>query len=384
MYKKFYLSVLLLLLLGSLQPLHSQTVYSITQDVNFTEPTDCFTEEVSSQQSNWTGGEVTVDMTHDIFGNPTSPTLYNTVNNNGWRYIYFDIFDVDALGNETLEATVTKYSPILSGGVSSGSSSTTYNIGILDLINNNVTSGQKRIKVRFRMTLSNLAHTINGYVEGNGVLQCSATPLDGNSVECNIGTTDCFNYSACGELDVYGYAELEPIYDMMGNIIAYGSRYTYFAFIIGGSGDYTYSWSTIGVPHIGTGSTFSFVDPNRGTPRSYLTVTDNVTGCVYTWRSGRFKTDDLEPAGELTLQAGPNPASTTDRITLRFNLPTDDTYNLGVYDMSGKLVLDIPTQNETTAGEHTLQLNKNLSPGIYLVRLTTGTHGAKTSKLIVQ
>lgn len=292
MYKKLYLSVFLLLLVGVLQPLQGQSVYSITQDIIFSEPTDCFTEEVSSQQSNWIGGEITVNMTHNILGNPTSPNLSSTVNNNGWRYFYFDIYDVDQVGNATLEATIIKYSNILYGGVSSGSSSTTYGIDILDLINNNITSGQKRIVVRSALYLNNMAHTFNGYIEANGVQQCSATPLDGSSVECTIGITDCFTYSACGELDVNGYVELIPVYDMMGNIVSYRTRYTYWATITGGSGNYTYSWSTIGVPQIGTGSSYNFLNPNRGNPRSYLTVTDNVTGCVYYWRSS-FKTDDI-------------------------------------------------------------------------------------------
>ncbi len=233
------------------------------------------------------------------------------------------------------------------------------------------------------MQLNNLSPTINGFVEVNGSLQCSKTPLDGSSVNCTIGTTDCFTYYACGELDAIGFVSLVPRYDKFGNFIGYTNEYTYNASLTGGSGSVVYNWSGPGSPNWAFGNTFTFI--YRGSnPHVYLLANDLVTGCVYTWQSGSWKTVVAEPGAELTLQVGPNPANSSDKLSLRFNLPSADEFSVGIYDLSGKLIMDIPTQDDTYAGDHLLELDPNLSPGVYLVRLNTGTHGSKTSKLIVQ
>ncbi len=383
MKRNLYLSFLVLLLLGGFQSVRAQT-FTVTQDMVFNPATtsNCFYEVFNSQQSSWTGANITVNMSHDIFGNQTSPTYYNTVNNSGWRYIYFDIYKVGST-SDIYETTITKYSRILQGGVSSGSSSITYNLNTLDLINANLSSGDKKVRVRFKMQLSNLSLPVNGEVKINGALQCSKSPLDGSSLSCNIGWIDCFTYLSCGELNVTSSAELVPVWDKWGNFLGHQPRYTYIASIPGGSGNYTYSWSGPGYPSSSTGNTFVF-NYNATNPAVYLTVTDNVTGCTYTYWSGKKTGAEGELSQELSIVTGPNPASAGEKITVNFNLPTADDYQLAIFDLSGKKIAEAPSQDDSFAGEHSIELTPVLSPGIYLVRLNTSNHGSKTSKLVVQ
>ena len=378
-YKYFFLAIFL----SSFHFIQAQITYTITQDVVYSLDPNCDDVEFNTQDP-WTGANLKLNMTHDIFNNPSSPYLRYTVNNNGFRYIYFDVYDVNGAGVETLEATITKYSSILYGGINSGSSSTDYNLDVLDLMNAGITSGFKRVRVRVRMTLSNLAWQVNGVIQKNGVTECTETPLDGSDFTCDIGLVDCFNYTVCGNLSVNGLAYLDPIYDIFGNIVGFNTVYSYTANISGGSGNYTYFWSGNGTPAFGNQSTYNFTLPS-GKPDVYLQVVDNVTGCMYYWESRRArKTQEVFVDETLGLQVGPNPASTSSQITLQLDLPSNDQFDLDIFDINGRMVLDLPAGATGPGGAQKLTLDPNLAPGMYLIRLQTEEHGSRMKKLIVQ
>lgn len=384
MYNKFKLSFILFFLLGAFSFSHAQTNHSITLNFDYLHVNNCFFEEVNGQESSWSGANVKMELTHNIGPIASSPDYPSNVDLAGWRQIFFDIFDVDAQGVETLEATITHTNSILSGAVPSGPFSFEYDIDVQDLISNNISAGQKKVKLRARMVLGNVTTTVDGFISDNGIVQCSAFPLDGNELICDIGEVDCFTYHPCDvDLNVFGWVTSVGQYDKYGNFIGYINEFHYNSTPIGGSGNFTYNWTSVGTPSASGSASYVFTHPSNN-PFIYLRVEDNVTGCIYTFRAGFPKAVISEVGEELTLEAGPNPLSAGKQVTVKFNLPTEDSFELGIYDVNGKLMHDIPAQLSSHSGAHSIQMDPQLSAGIYIVRLITGAHGSKTSKLIVQ
>lgn len=77
----------------------------------------------------------------------------------------------------------------------------------------------------------------------------------------------------------------------------------------------------------------------------------------------------------------PNPFM--NKTTLPFSLPKEADIRIGVYDLNGRLVTDIPKET-LPAGHHELVLTSDgLSPGTYFCRLDAGEYTAiKTLVLI--
>lgn len=360
----------------------SANTYQITQNAVFTSPTNCPGATVSTQTPNWTGGNFTLNMTHNIFNVPSSPNYASNVNNTGWRYIYWDVYDVDGSGNEILEHTFTEYSRILSGGVNSGSSSSSFSLNMNDIVTAGISDGEKVIRLRIGMSLTGKSHTINGEIQANGVEQCDANPLDGNFFSCEVGVIDCFTLQTCAaNLNVLGYAYLSPIIDLNGNI-TYEVRYSYSANISGGSGNYSYYWYGPGIPQTSNGPTYNYRPNGKGW--IYLTVVDNETGCIYYWTSKYGKTNDLASVQSLDFQIGPNPIQQGEKLTSRFSLNQDDSYSIQIFDINGRVFMNAQDLPAITSGEQTLELPNNLAPGIYFVRITSQELGSKTKRLVVQ
>ena len=379
--KKYSIAFFLLALL-MLPGVSNAITYNIYQDIIFEEIILC-EEQYITEQDNWVGAQVTVNMTHDIFNVPSSPFYASNVNSRGWRYIYYDIFDVDNLGNETFETTIQKYHRILHNGVNSGSSSTTYTLSANDLSQAGVTSGDKVVRLRVKMTLLEMSHEIQGTFLKNGVVECFTNDLDGSSLTCEMGKIECFNYQECNaNVSVFGFISLVPIYDRWGNIVGYTNGFTWNANVTGGSGNYTYSWTGDGTPSSGSGSTFNFQFPGNK-PEVFLTVTDNETGCVYYWSAGK-KAGEEDMIFETAMQIGPNPAGSGSPIKVTMDLEEADTWQVKVFDLQGRLMTNIPEQTTPRGGHYEISLNQSFAPGVYLVQLHTANQGVKTRKLIVQ
>jgi|GEM_PF-1903285 len=389
MKKQFLFSFLLLLFCLPFTGTQAAT-YTITQNAVFTSPASCPAANVNAQTPNWTGGEVTIRMNHNIANVTSSPNYASNVNNTGWRYFYWDIYNV-VNGVEVLETTISKYQRILQGGISNGqfngqaggSSSYDYELNMNDLLTAGVTMGEKVIRFRMGMSLTGKSHTINGHIQANGTTQCSGLPLDGNSnaFECDLGIIDCFNLVTCD-------ADLEV------NRVSFpwqnGTYYYYYTNMTGGSGNFTYQWWGPGTPNTSTNSWFSFTFSGK-IDWVYLTVTDNETGCVYTYYSkyDKFQKADGSTVLEgslveaLDFQIGPNPASSGEAIQMRFNLDQEETYQVQVIDLQGRVLYQGDETKASMGGEQSMKLPVDLAAGSYFVRINTQQFGSKTKRLII-
>ncbi len=86
-------------------------------------------------------------------------------------------------------------------------------------------------------------------------------------------------------------------------------------------------------------------------------------------------------ADEFNLSVYPNPMSKSATVT--YNLPTDQNVQIGVYDVTGRELIELG-KGLQPAGQHTISLNnQNLSEGIYFVKMVSGNSKTATKKLIV-
>jgi len=105
-------------------------------------------------------------------------------------------------------------------------------------------------------------------------------------------------------------------------------------------------------------------------------------GFWYTIKRDVVATPLVETPAEFRLiQNYPNPFM--NKTTLPFSLPKEADVRIGVYDLNGRLVTDIPKET-LPAGHHELVLTSDgLSPGTYFCRLDAGEYTAiKTLVLI--
>lgn len=79
------------------------------------------------------------------------------------------------------------------------------------------------------------------------------------------------------------------------------------------------------------------------------------------------------------LEAMPNPAN--GKVTVSYELGAASAVRLLVFSEDGRKVAEFP-QGVLSAGEHTLHLDRKLSPGTYLVTLEAGT-GRESLKLVI-
>lgn len=186
---------------------------------------------------------------------------------------------------------------------------------------------------------------------------------------------------------------------------------------IGGSGNYSYLWST--------GATTAVINVCPTTTTTYtVTITDNAYGCsktdavtvtstnitcannrVYVCRGGVTRcVPKSQVAGQLAaggvlgvcknktsnefsemfvngLEVAPNPAHENTKAII--SVAERSLVTLALYDINGRQVRSIV--NETREiGEHEVGIDLNdLKPGLYIARLTVGSEGF-TTKLMVQ
>jgi hypothetical protein len=82
------------------------------------------------------------------------------------------------------------------------------------------------------------------------------------------------------------------------------------------------------------------------------------------------------------VQLAPNPTAGRQATSLRYELQSAATPSVTILDLTGRTVATVPAQPQV-AGAHALALPTPAAPGLYLVRLTTGTQ-SQTLKLIVE
>jgi PKD repeat protein len=77
----------------------------------------------------------------------------------------------------------------------------------------------------------------------------------------------------------------------------------------------------------------------------------------------------------------PNP--TSDNATITYNLPGDQTLQVGLFDIAGREITELANGSQS-GGQQTLNLNtENLSNGIYFIKMVSGNSKSVTKKLIV-
>ena len=162
-----------------------------------------------------------------------------------------------------------------------------------------------------------------------------------------------------------------------------GIAYTYDAIVLGGSGNYSYSWTVRELPNVSSStSQLQFEVENRNIYTVDLTVTDNVTGCVYTWNSMNKRGLEVL-AAESELFVGPNPVRSGGEWQLWYVVAEEGRVTFELYDLMGQRVRsfgDVPSQ----AGANQLLLSAtNLPAGTYLLHMTDSQR-TWTKKLLVK
>lgn len=383
----------LLLVFCSPLLLDAQTPYQVGQDISFTEVSVCDPNETPTYEPNQTTSifEVVVDIEHDIEG-PGDPDRAKNINEQCWRNFLFDVYDVNN-GVETFEKTIVKHGRWLAGATQQGvfESTNTYALRPADLLENNISEGEKKVRLRVDYYYpGDTPFTLDLSILANGSLECSFPNVDGDGSDhhyCTLGTLGCFKYFDCDAVLTMQYSVALG----MGGSNGIYPIYNFSPKMVGGSGLYSYEWKVINRNTeltIATGSSANFSYPNVNLLpiQVSLVVTDNESGCVYTWTDQYNKQGLFEGMPmPLELRVGPNPVAAEGRLLIEYALPSPDQVKLEVYDLSGKLVRNIAETSEMKEGLHKVELAAgSLAPGTYLVRLYAENSGQVHCKLIVQ
>ena len=388
--KKYLLSFLAMLAAGFLS-LHAGT-FDVTQNIVASFPSGCSPATAPFYSAGSSGSifDVTVYVEHDIVG-VGNPSLANTINQQCWRFLNFDVYAVDPnTGQESLETTVEKFDRWLAGAaVPNGSSTNTYSLDAADLAAAGVTDGYKivRLRVEYRYNIPT-PHTLNLSVLKNGALECYIPNVDyvtNSPYECFMGSLGCLNYANCD-------ASLQVTYSVSLGMSGPFSIYPIYNFtskMTNGVGPFTYEWTVVDnrneqIVATGSSANFTFHNINLLPITVSLKVTDS-NGCTYFW-SGSFKkglNDGFSDA--LGLTAGPNPVSAGAPLQLRFFLPSADEVALSLYDLGGREVRGSARTLRAVAGENLLEIGTaGLAPGAYLLRLSSPVHGKLSQKVLVK
>ncbi len=152
---------------------------------------------------------------------------------------------------------------------------------------------------------------------------------------------------------------------------------------------YTQPASIRGVFANGGGDTASGTTHLKGTfGQAMIGITESASGQILGgfWYTIRRKVVAAPLVGipvEFRLhQNYPNPfASTT---TIPFSLPEEVEIKMGIYDLNGRLVTDIPRE-KLPAGHHEVVLrSEGLSPGTYFCRLIAGEYKATSTLILIK
>lgn len=377
------------MLMAGFLSLHAGT-FDVTQNIVASFPSGCSPATAPFFAHNSTGSifDVTVYVEHDIVG-VGAPNLPSTINQQCWRFLYFDIYSVTG-GQESLEATVEKFDRWLVGAdFPNGSSTKNYSLDAADLVAAGVSDGYKivRLRVEYRYNIPT-PHTLNLTVLKNGVSHCYFPNVDNTSnspYDCFMGGLGCLNYATCD-------ADLDMSYVIglgQGGPFGLFPSYYFYPTMSNGVGPYTYEWTVVDnkneqVVATGTVQNFTYDNLNWLSITVTLKVTDS-NGCTYFWSNSFKKGFGDELSGALGLVAGPNPVSAGTPLNLRFFLPQDEEVSLALYDLSGREVAGSARVLKGEEGENNLELGtEGLAPGAYLLRIASPNHGDLSQKILVR
>lgn len=356
---------------------HSQAAFTITENYTFNAPSapSCYNTEVRPDVGNWHSTLVNIVSTNTI-SVPGNPNIVANLSQQAFRYIYFDIY-VDDGTSLTLVKTIEKLQNYLYNG--------SHELTVPDL--EGVPPGDIQIHLRVLYDhIGSNPYDLDLYLNSNGQENCFQPRFDiqGTELACDFGMIDCFEWNPCvAELRVTNPG---TCFSLPGNPTP---CYSYQASIDGAIGPVSYEWgvkSLIGGGVVGTGPNFQiFWDTStQGPGRVILTVTDEGTGCVYTWSSS-FKADGQLLEGQFeenALEIGPNPIAGQERLTIKYQLSEPGAVSIDVYDLTGKKLRTLYHNDSAPATEESLRVVPDLSPGYYMVGLKTPT-GMTSQKLII-
>jgi hypothetical protein len=89
--------------------------------------------------------------------------------------------------------------------------------------------------------------------------------------------------------------------------------------------------------------------------------------------------EEISYAGPSMEPIYPNPSLGIANV--RFNVPSDASVELSVYDLSGRIVIE--KSGEYAAGSNIIHLN-GLSTGVYVCRMTSGGFGATRRFVVIE
>lgn len=152
---------------------------------------------------------------------------------------------------------------------------------------------------------------------------------------------------------------------------------------------YTQPASVRGVFANGSGVAISGTTHLKGTfGQALVGLTENATGEIrggfwYTIHREVVAIPSLEIPVEFRLKQNyPNPFVFA--TTIPFSLPEEAEIEIGVYDLNGRLVTDIPRE-KLAPGHHELVLRSDgMSPGTYFCRLVAGEYKATTTLILIK
>ena len=368
----------------------SAVTFTVHQNlVNLSPVPNCNSSNLVTYNDQGWGNVVSmqVEVNHNVNGTVVgSPWLVNTINDHCWRYVKFHIYSVtNGVPSLNPEATVTKYAHWLTGAVyNNGSSVRQYHLTVGDLAGAGLSAGKKQVRIEVKYHYwGNTPHTINLNVSQNNIPSWSQPNIDGanSTLICNMsGIAGCFNYQPCNaNVSMIGMAVFYP-WPSKCSVI-----YRYWANVSGGSGNYSYYWSRSNSSQHSTTNQLRFCKPSSpGTV--YLTVTDNVTGCVYYKSQSFSKQEELVVATQslLDVTIAPNPVQASSPLNVELKLPLADVVDLDLYDLNGRKVRSLAHHINGAKGTNNFNLSvEGLVSGIYFVRLTSPKNGPFTRKVVI-
>jgi len=138
-----------------------------------------------------------------------------------------------------------------------------------------------------------------------------------------------------------------------------------------------FNWTVFNIDSSRTFTNISFPNSNTGY------ITDDVGYMLKTTTAGTIwvsNNDYKIPDKYFLHQNYPNPFNPW--TTIKYDIPNDGFVTIKIYDMLGREIAELVSENEK-AGFHTILFNgSNLSSGMYLYRIQTGSY-SQTNKMVL-
>lgn len=352
----------------------SQSFFNVYQNIGFNSPSSpgCYNTTVTDQDFMWQGANVTVNVTHD-FSSTTNVNIVKDMSAKADRVLLFDIYHDDGT-NLIFVKTVT--SDPKEWVLPSNSS---YHLTKEDL--GGIPEGHTVVKLRVKYAHPGFsAHVTDLHVNANGNSICNYVDFKQQTVICDFGQIDCFDFFPCGEANITGSASI-----CQGPGGGPAICYSFSANIPNGSGNYTYYWQAFhkGGTKVGNTANFNFFLTTTDHPVVTVTIVDVITGCIYHVSTGGKNATEFEIELENMLQVGPNPASSGAEVTLNFASATKGNVSISLYDLQGREVQRVYEASLEVEGIHYMNFTPNVPAGLYMLSMRNAD-GITTQRLVIQ